>query len=505
MRVLKISIGVIVLLGLLLGASPLALKWYLIQRLQAEGIAAKIKHFGIDYIFGEISFSGVDIRADAAGSIRIFEGKADLDLWALAKRKLQIQSLTLNNADLDLAATQRVLAALAPNPNDSAVPSALLNWSYSVDHLQLTNVEFCRSTDQQCLRLEEASLSDAELRPGGGWSFTHQGPLRLRKAFLRDQASGSAIFYLGELKVKTGSWSPATVNLRQLALDNFHLIENTASEADLDTPYQTQIGSLSISALRFEGGEHKALSLGQVKAISLRQVLHKGADEQLRWPVNLAGWLPTLIDSLQGQTALALQLESFDLQGGVLAWLDKSVTPASMETLSQIALSFGPLDTEQSAMATPVALSAKLGESGALKLSGEVYPVSAEPHFRLHADVQGLNLARLSAYTRPLFGQRIEEGIVDATLDLAVAKGVVDGDTRWRLSAIRFESGGGRGLQQAFDGARGANSDALVYVPLNGRWQEEISLTYIFDTLMRRALVQLANDNGAQVLAPRTE
>lgn len=499
MRLLKILIGVIVVLGLLLAVSPLALQWYLTHQLEKNGFSTQIKRIGINYIFGQVRLEGIDIARRDGSRLRIYEADLKLSLWAARRHQLILHSLKLNDAHIDLPLVQSLADTLGLKPGSrSQQPEQVVR----LRRADFTNVEICRAPDQQCLRLESGAGTGLEWRGSGQqWHFSHSGPVRMQKAFLRDQSSGSTIFYLGELEVAASDWSPKTFNLRQLAFDNFHLVENTTTDADLAAPYQIQLGHLSISSAAFFPGQAPALNLGEVKAVSLRQALHKGTDGRLRGPANLAEWLPELAQARPMAGELAVSLKSLEVQGGVIAWTDKSVNPFAQQTLSRIALRMGAFDTRLPALPTPINLSAGLGASGSLTVSGEFYPLRHTPRFTLQVVVAGLDLANISAYSQGPLQQPVTAGVVDASVEVELHNGQLEALTRWRLADLRFDPSyqvaPESSLQQAFQRAADHNRSVMVSFPVRGRLGEDVTATYVLDTLMRRALREAARGQNA--------
>lgn len=500
MRLVKWVLALIILVGVVLSFSPLVMKWHLQNRLQEAGYSVVIKRLGMDFIFGEISLAGVEIRSPAGETLNLFNAEAKVSLWALLRREFRIRNLDAKDVHIDLPILERLRQTLLSSSVDAALFAPNSQWQYHLGVIQAENVQLCGVEQEQCLYLERFSIARGGWKTGdSGWLYQQSQAFTLSKGFLRDQSSGNAIFYLGELRVATVAVTPELIHLEDIEFSNLHLVESAFMGEPVETPFQTQIGNLAISELELGGGDRNALRLGTIVADSFRQSLHKNAEGKLLFPQHFRTWFPELehyIDRLSGTT---LSLESFKLTGGMLAWFDKSVTPTALINLSKIQLGMGAFDTSMPANPTPLTLKANLGESGNLALDGAVHMGSNTPRYQLTGNVQGWDISNIAAYTESAVNARVQDAVVDFSIITRAENENLEVDSRWQITALKLDttSSQGRALQDAFDTVKDHNQSVSFSLAYNGRLDaEKTSPTYFFGTSMAGLLRRMAADHA---------
>lgn len=506
MRFIKWVLALIILVGVFLSFSPLVAKWHLQNRLQEAGYSVVIKQLGMDFIFGEINLAGVEIRSPEGEMLNLYNAEAKISLWALFRRELRIRTLEGRDMHIDLPILQRLRDTLLSDRVDATLFASNSPWQYYLGIVRADNVQLCRTEQQQCLYLERFSVARGHWRTGSaGWQFRHDQPFVIAKGFLRDQSSGNAIFYLGELHVAKGTLTQDLIRLDNISFTNLHLVESAFMGEPVETPFQTQIGSLAISELEVGGGDRNALRLGTVVGDSVRQSLHKNAEGRLLFPQHLKSWFPELERYLDRFSEKTLSLDSFKLNGGMLAWFDKSVTPTALVNLSKMQLEMGAFDTSMPASPTPLSLKANLGESGNLVVEGLVHIGSEMPRFQLTGNIQGWDVSNISAYTEPAVKARVQDAIVDFSVIAAAEHEDLNIDSRWQITAMKLDvtPAAGRSLQDAFDQIKDHNQSVTFGLTYNGRLDADTTTpAYFFGTSMAGQLKRMAADRPAARRAP---
>ena len=492
MRLVKWLIGIVITLGIILAVTPLVAKWYTLRWLESKGYHADIKKLGMDFIFGELRLQGVDVISPQGERLTLFDANLDFDLWFLLKdQRLVIDKLIVDSAQLDVSRSPQGLRvagfALGDVLNRLSIDTPL-----EIRSAEWINTDVCRMK-QQCLRMESIIFSRAKWQKSTeGWSFIHNAPLVVQKVFLRDQTSNATLFYGAEFNVGHGSYAPGFASLENVVLTNFQFVENSLVDAEVETPYQTQLGEMTLSSVMGRGGEDARIVVGVVDITSLRQSLHRNPDGKLV--------LPTRLRALVGQVdwgQVALVIESLNLRDGAVSWVDHSVSPPAMANLSALNLQVGGIDSSLPDRATAVKLSGKIGQAGTLKLEGDLYPYSPMTQFTLTGFVQGLNLTKLAGYSRVLLAQGVDQGQLDVSISAVARNNRIDADTRWQLANLRLEPTRGNSpsmpLELSYDLLKDHNNTVAVDLALRGEvGSERLTPKYIFGTQMRRVMSDMA-------------
>lgn len=497
MRLVKWLVGIVLILGILVGASPLAAKWALQYWLKSHGYQSQIKQLSMNYLLGGVRLRGVEVASADGERLDLFEVEVELQLRALFERRLVLQRVKLSSVRADVQRREQQVIVAGMPIRDWLPALSDHRWTVELGRLQVEHLELCRTQYQQCLRLESLSVANAQWVPDSeGWQFEHALPLIANRVFLRDQLSNTSIFYLGHLRIARSQHTRQGVELDGIRASNFHFVEAVNLGRLLETPYQMQIGELEVSQLGVRYHQPK-VQLGDVAATSVRQALLKDGEAKFILPARLRGWFPGLAELATSGQKPGFSMQSLKLRGGALAWFDYSVLPIARESMSRINLTLGPVDSEDSNVATPIQLSAQVGHQGSVKLSGVVSPFSESLQFQLAGFVDNLELANISAYTRSVMGQAVVSGTLSGSGRVQAINNEVDAETRWRLTGIGLESNTGwereMPLTQVLDLLSDHNQSVELELPVRGNaLRDDLSLNYVFGTLMRRTLNDLA-------------
>lgn len=497
MRFVKWLIGLMIVVGVFLALAPYAARWYMIHWFESRHYQAQIKHVGLDFIFGEVTLYGVDIRNAEGEGIRVLDAHFDFDWLPLLKGHLLINKATIDSAHLDFRKSEDdwLVAGFSSGEWGSEWSS---NHSLQVRALSLANTELCKDYQAQCLRIESAVVTRARLsRHVSGWSLAHDGPLSVQKAFLRDRSSDTTLFYGGELSVDRGSYAPQAVNMTFTRLQNIQFIENEIGEGAADAPYQTQIGELTLASVLWQrNGNAVKFELGPIDATSVRQSVQKNKDGQLLLPERVQGWLKSLGHSVMGED-VHFRLAQLTARDGAVAWLDHSVSPLVSEKLTALQLAVGVIDSQLANSPTSFKLSGKIGRKGLLRFEGEWFPYAQASQFSLNGLIESLNLATLAGYTEELFNQRINQGSIDVAVDAVAKNGRLNATTRWQWTDFDIEPAREKSpympLERAYGVLKDHNDSLRFSLDISGEMgSETVRPTYILATQARRTLSNMA-------------
>jgi hypothetical protein len=505
MRLVKWLIGIVIAVGIVLTAVPLVAKWYVVRWLKDQGYQAEIKKAGADFIFGELNLQGVTIVSPRNEQLSVFSAKADFDVLSLLRSgRLVVDRFESDSARLDLRSSPEGMR-LGGFLLDPMLQKLTTRMPLEIRSARLINTDMC-SAAERCLRVETIAVSRAKWqRSGDQWEFIHNAPLTVEKAFLRDQTQNTTLFYGAEASVATGIYSPTSLDLDALKLSNFQFVENSLADAGVDSPYQTQLGEMEITSLTWRAGE-KVLLVGPVEATSLRQSLYRSADGNLMLPARLADLLnPAQLNDLQ------LVVEKVEVHGGAVSWADQAVTPPAAQNFAALSVQLGRIDSSMRDTATLIKVTGKVGQDGKVGLEGDIYPYSVDTKFNLTGFIHGVDLAKLSGYSRQFLNQVIDEGELDVSFNAIARNNALQAETRWQLADLRIEptrSGGSdMPLELSYDLLKDHNNSVILAMPVRGEFgSERLRPQYIFANQMRRVLSDMArqrvNSAGA-VSTPR--
>lgn len=506
MRLVKWLIVIVITLGIVLAAVPLAGKWYLVKWLKSEGYQAEIKKLGMDFIFGEMTLQGVTVVSPRGEHLEVFSARADFDLWALLRdRKMVVDRFEADSTRIDVDRSDEGLrvGGFALEPSLNAFSK---RFPMEIRTARLINTDICRAAEQ-CLRMETISVSRAQwLHVGDGWEFVHSAPVIVEKVFLRDQSRNTTLFYGAHLNINVGAYSKGAMDIEDLVLSNFQFVENSLGVAGVDSPYQTQLGEAKIASLKWRrAAEQPELTLGAVDITSLRQSLHRTSDGTFMIPSQLS----FLVD-LSRTNNLHFILEKLELRDGAVSWVDQAVTPPAMMNMSALSVQLGRIDSAIADSPTPLVVAGKVGQDGKIGLEGDIYPHSLDPKFTLSGFIQGVDMAKLAGYSRQFLNQGVDQGTVDVSVSAVARNGQLEADTRWDMANLRIEATRGNSadmpLELSYDLLKDHNNSVSLELPVRGEFgSEQLKPQYIFARQMRRVMSNMArrevNPTGA-VAAP---
>lgn len=517
MRLIKRLIYVVVVVAVLMAAIPLVTKWYLVRWLESEDYQVDIKTLRVNLFTGEVSLIDASLTSREGDRVKVYEALVNLDLLALLKAQIVLQSLKVDGGLLDVRSTQETLLLGGGKVTDI---TALIDGDLSlkVERIHITNSDLCGFSKGQCLRVGSAETSHVSAQiSSNDWFFHHRTPLHLNTVYLRDLSSDAAVFYIGDLKVANAEYSMAASQLSEITVKNVQFVEHRAPvENQGALVIQTQVGELNVSSLSVNVGDDPEVILGDVEAISFRQGVVRRASDGLvaestrSW---FDGLLAAVIGDINGDPTVHLAFNKLSVQGGILSWRDTLVTPVAAESLASVQLQVGRIDTDEPNVPAQLKLVSKFEEGGQVKFEGQVYPFGPKPTVAGSGLIQGWNMSRITAYTQSMYGQTVNEGSVNVSFDVQLNKGRLDAETRWQLTAFDVDSIGGQHFSLASSLAllKDHNQSVRFSFPVVGDLSAgEISFEYIFKRLIGSTLRKMArqqvdavgegvNSNGASI------
>ncbi len=444
MRLIKVLAVILALVAFVLLGAPLAGKWAIKNWFEARGFEPVIKQVSFDYFHGSVTLGSASIDLNGQNQAGVFAMELDLDIPRLFGGEWIFDKIAIDNIHFtaDQSSGQWMLAGLPMN--QWVAKGKALNWR--VKHLEVANSDVCTADRQQCFRLEELLVSELNWNlTATEWSLEHDGPLVLNKAFLQDRSNAASVLFLESLRVQGAHYTESSTALRGVQVRNFQLVENQSDLAGKElTPYQAQLGELSMDSLSLKYGDDKGISLNGVKVISLRQSFQKQKGASNLWLQRFKSWFPHIYGlwdrlDFSKPTGVSLQVQDLTLQGGKLTWRDETVSPPAIEQLSQVRLNVDHIDSNQTER-SHITLDAKIGDIGALKLDSRAQFFAGAPLFDVSGFAHGVDFGNLSGYSHDIFQQRVKAGVADVSFNVGVTDGRAGGQSTWRLTGFATEA-----------------------------------------------------------------
>lgn len=503
MRLLKWLIILVVLVGSIMGLSPLAAKAYLSFWFESKGYEFELKKLSLDYIFGNIGFSGLSLRSPDGEQLNLFEANFALDIASLMNKQVNIDSIELSNISVDVSSNQGQLTFAGLDFSSFIPSSGDRAWPVNIRTGQFSDIEICQPSIKQCFSTESATLSRVEILSSlQGLDVEFHGPLTVGKTFLKDDSNEISVFYFESFSWEKAYISDVLRKFQNVELRNLQVLVTTEGGSAASAPLQTQLGELKLTQLNIVSGESPRIELGKLDLLSARQVLQKPADGDYLWPKTVQSWFPDLLRFegavvfVDGRRA-TVSWDDLKVRSGVLKWTDFSVTPNSHEIFSQINVHVGSLQSRKPEQKLDIHISSKLGEQGALQLEGFLYPFAEHLDFEISGFINGLNTEHFAAQTREIINQKVNSGVIDVSWQASAQRQRLLADSQWRFSNFDFVPTRNNSrympLELSFDLLRDRSNAVDVELAIRqdiGR--DPLTISKLFNSLLRSKIHQLA-------------
>ncbi len=214
---------------------------------------------------------------------------------------------------------------------------------------------------------------------------------------------------------------------------------------------------------------------------------------------------------------LEFSLERFLLAGdNHIDFIDRSVTPAVHQTLSELSLEATGIDSSKPDQATHITAKSHVGKHGILNLDGTVHPFGDQFSSDLLLKLKNINLAAVDGYLRKAIGYRFKSGRLDGEINGQVENDVLDSNldlvfAQLEVEAVReedrTEATGELGvpLETALNLVRDRDGTIHLDIPIQGNLNDpafrigKVVRTAVFQTL-KKGMVSYYAPLGASLL-----
>ena len=385
------------------------------------------------------------------------------DRSLLAMSGLNLQGLGLDGAEVSLEGLQLAKMVVLPGADKSA--------------LSLSQLDVAGLTVGEKIELDSIALGDTQLHlqtlDNGQLAFAPTLMAQLIAESSSEASTGDAEVEVSPTPQKTFSLGSLKTSQLQimaeqelLSLDALTLQSLTAG-ADGVGLESFHIDKLAIMApaSEVEGVEHyvripvvslkglskspSVLALAQLEIIDPDIFLHRDSDGQLvmleelnRFIGKAAGEAPDepgeSPPSDGGDPPMQLQIgEVLIGQQGQVRVLDESVSPALSQQFSKLDLSIQHLDATRPDKGATLSFNLGVNRFGYLKLAGDLAPFGDHLNTRIDGELHGVDVRNLSGYAGKFIGYHLDNGSMDADIDLAVREDEIDAEITTRFHELK--------------------------------------------------------------------
>jgi hypothetical protein len=508
MRVIKWSFGIIIVAIVVLALAPLASRFYAVHWLKEKGYQAQIDSARLNLLTGKLTIEGVDIRKGDQGiSVQLLE--TFIKFPELFKKEFVMRRFRSQGVHLDLGNLNANPLHFI-DPIESFFNRYMPTWRFDLVNGLSESSEICRldkavdgKAVSQCLSVAGMSLRDLTIQnTGRGWQLATRSTASLDSVYLKDRFSGATLLYLADAQIRDMVVDAEERRFGQIALKSLNLVERTAAATEqFGGLYQVQVDSLLMNdILETRSSDQVHLQLGLIDATSLRQTVYKNQDAVFVIVDRLREILPYLDKMLTEEAALQekfmVDVAKIRIIDGGLDWLDESVSPPAIESLTGLSLELGPMSSSQPEKRSSLTLVARLDGSGEVFVKGEIAPFAEQLNYSLEGNINGLNLSKISAYTEKLLAEKVIRGRLDANFRADAQAAIVRGDAAVRLTDIATQGGSNStsvlSLQNSFNKLKSKSESVDFDIYFEVDLGKVSSLSEALATQAKRTLSDLA-------------
>ncbi|MGD9163823.1 MAG: DUF748 domain-containing protein, partial [Chromatiales bacterium] len=339
-----------------------------------------------------------------------------------------------------------------------------------------------------------------------GAYVTAEGDGRLEGLRLREEGQEAALAALQRVDLSNVKLAPGN----ELALASVILqgIRLDAASVDKEDPL-LQNQSLVLKDIRFAETAGLSVGLLEQQEMQARLVLDKqgrlnlqGLAEQLQAAaLPKGGEAGESKEEASAEEPMPIIIERIVMQGdNRVDFQDLSVLPHFQAALDVKKLELSGIDSSRPQRPSPFSFVGSSGRHAEIKAEGEITLFRSDPDGRLKAELQGVEMLPLSSYTIPAIGYRLDSGVLDAEVDLALKQGDMEGNNhlvirRLEVSqasaaeAEKLEAQIAMPLDTALGMLQDKNQTIDLNLPVSGKLSDpDVGLGDVINTALGNAL-----------------
>jgi len=390
---------------------------------------------------------------------------ADRELLSLAS--LELEKLALQGADVSLAGLRFASLGVLSGTDDAlaieklALTGLNIGEDVAIDDLSLGKVEvhlqdgqhgelafaptlmaqLSPSTDDQALgKNSEDSPNTAPPQNNSAMGFS-LGRLTTAGVHVRAERE---LLSLTALQLQQLNLKNESLGLDRLAIDTLMLLSPAA-------PISRVEHYISVPGLSLDGfsKDSDGLVLSSLSITDPALFLHRGSGGELIMLEELAGFAgqPAEVKNT-GQQVPESDSAPFSIkigevrigENGQLRVLDESVSPPLAQEFSKLNFSIRHLDASRPAEGGAINFHLGVNRFGYLKLSGDLAPFGDTLNTAIGGELNGLDVRDLSGYAGKYIGYHLDQGTVDADIDVKVEQDQINAAITTRFNKLEVSS-----------------------------------------------------------------
>ena len=208
----------------------------------------------------------------------------------------------------------------------------------------------------------------------------------------------------------------------------------------------------------------KELSFAASQGLAIGQVIQEGLRARLILDQNKRLNLQDVAEQLQAAAApetreqgeavaeasveqaepMAIRVERIEWQGeNRTSFIDQSVQPPFEMSLEVKQLQLSGIDSSRPEQASAFSLKGSTGRHAEINAEGEITLFQGDPDGNIKAVLKGIEMLPLSSYTVPAIGYHLDSGELDAEIELALAKGDMQGSNHLIIRRLEVSEASG--------------------------------------------------------------
>jgi outer membrane protein OmpA-like peptidoglycan-associated protein len=488
--------AVIILVAVTIALLPLMVRYGFQSWAEDHGLTGSISEVDISLTDGQLRLTDINLLDAQNKGLQIGEVFVQVHLRDLWHRRVTIEDVQITTLNIDAnrtAAGELTIAGLKQQTGTEETEKAAEPWQITLAPTRLRAVRFCMDSAKTtaheayatCANLQsliwQGSLQLTTGTAATTSTLSIDGDLQLAGVTVDDMLRTRRMLEIRDLRLSGNATTAPTLNINgdlQLAgvsVDDTLHARNLLQADALDLSGITVKGTSDVSIMQIRGSGFRALQRSAEAAddyllawqeLGISGAKLQGSDIQLA-EVALEGVAASLYRDRQGTFELQKYLSVYQQQSRVaelpdvaaepskrpdvmigkislvgdnrLQFHDEAVSPVFKQTISNIALDTGAIDSSAQTQPTDFALGMQVGEFGKIDINGTVTLFAERPTLNVKGKVLALNIGDMSAYAREFLQHKIKSGQLDADLDIKIDQGKLDSNAALTLHKFYVE------------------------------------------------------------------
>lgn len=491
--------------------------------LEQQHLQGDIGHIGIALNTGTLTLINVEIRDGKTPLLKLGKLQVHIRLRDLFDHKLKIEGVTLNNTRIQIAQSKDALTVAGiklnqtgtPPPKPArAKPATTQSWTIQLNKLHIHNLDTCVTTTRTrqplniCNNIGEFSwIGNIDMATSDPSAIKSSGTLSVSNLIIHDEEKNLPLLQFNLLTL-------ANINingLKQIGLGSFELHQFTMlpnQNANSKNAATLGIGKLLINSISLK--KMTDLNIGAININNIASYIKLNTDNSIASLKEVTEYRPletrnnkhnTSTKPTRQSTPVRIKIGKINVSSTKSFVLeDTHSKPAITQRIDQFSLALGAIDSSKPGQKSKLSMQFKYGKYGKVKVNGTVQAFAARPTLDLKASIVGLNLNRVSPYTRELLQHKIKSGELNAKLVIKIRQGKLDSNAKLTLfkfyvsrlsekEADKYKKSLGIPLSAALSLLRDKNDAIRIELPVTGDIENpDFSLNDIIETVSAKAI-----------------